>query len=77
MDNEFQDHGITLEAAVKVIVRKDDWDARRPWHADVVWADGHVWKGWQSFFRTRKALVENARAALDTAGMHDATIEFA
>ena len=75
--NEFEDHGVTLEGTVRVVVRKDEWDPRNPWFADVVWPDGQVWKSWQSFFRTRKALVENARAALDTAGMHDAVIEFA
>jgi len=71
---EFVDHGITLDGAIRVVVRKDNFIPSRPWHADVHFSDGQVWKGWQSFFRTRKRLVENARAALDTAGMHNAEI---
>jgi hypothetical protein len=73
---DFVDHGTTLEGAVKVVVRKDEWVASHPWHADVHFPDGQVWRGWQSFFRTRKGLVKNARAALDTAGMKDARIVF-
>ena len=72
---EFQDHGTTLENAAKVVIRRDDFIPSKPWHADVVWDDGTVWKGWQSFFRTKKALVQSARAALDTAGMYDAEVE--
>mgnify|MGYP000383265555 CR=1 FL=1 len=63
-DKDFQDHGVTLEGADKVVIYKDEWIASRPWHADVVWGDGQVWKGWQSFFRSKKKLIENARAAL-------------
>jgi len=71
---DFQDHGTTLDGAVKVVVYKDGWITSKPWHADVVWADGTVWKGWQSFFRSKRALIQNARAALDTAGMPSAQI---
>ena len=74
MKDEFQDHGITLEDAVTVIIYRDNFISSRPWHADVVFADGQKWKGWQSFFRSKKALIQNARAALDTAGMYGATI---
>lgn len=74
MKDHFEDHGLTLETAVKVIIRKDEWLPSRPWHADVVFADGQVWKGWQSFFHSKRALIQNARAALDTAGMYDAVI---
>jgi hypothetical protein len=71
---DFVDHGTTLEGAVTVRVYRDDWVKSKPWHADVVWPDGQVWRGWQQFFRSKKALIQNARAALDTAGMHDAVI---
>lgn len=74
MTDVFQDHGVTLETAVKVVIRRDEFVSTRPWHADVVFPDGQVWRGWQSFFRSKKVLVQNARAALDTAGMHDAEI---
>lgn len=72
--DEFLDHGVTLEGTVKVVVYRDTWISSRPWHADVVWSDGSKWRGWQQFFRTKKSLVQNARAALDTAGMYDAEI---
>ena len=71
---DYIDHGTTLQNAAKVVIRRDDFIASRPWHADVVWANGTVWKGWQSFFRSKKSLIQNARAALDTAGMYDAKI---
>lgn len=74
---DYIEHDVTLEGAVKIRVYKDGFIASRPWHADVIFPDGQVWKSWQSFFRSRKALVENARAALDTAGMTDAVIEYA
>jgi hypothetical protein len=71
---DFIDHGTTLEGAIKVVIRKDNWISSRPWHADIIFPDGQVWRGWQSFFRTKKSLIRNARAALDTARMHDAVI---
>ena len=74
MKDEMQDHGVTLETAVKVIIRRDKWVSSHPWHADVEFPDGQVWRGWQSFFRSKKALIRNARAALDTAGIHGAEI---
>jgi hypothetical protein len=74
MMDEMQDHGVTLETAVKVVIRRDDFIPSRPWHADVVFPDGQIWRGWQSFFRSKRALVRNARAALDTAGMRNAAI---
>lgn len=69
-----QDHVTNSASRVKIIVRKDEFIPSRPWHADAVFPDGMVWKGWQSFFRSKKALIQNARAALDTAGMYDAEI---
>jgi hypothetical protein len=74
MKDKMQDHGVTLETAVKVVIYRDEWVNARPWHADVHFPDGQVWRGWQSFFRSKKALTQNARAALDTAGMHSASI---
>lgn len=72
--SDFLEHGTTLEGAVKVIVYRDDFVPARPWHADVVFPDGQKWRGWQQFFRSKKSLILNARAALDTAGMYDAEI---
>lgn len=72
--SDFLEHGTTLEGAVKVIVYRDDFVPSRPWHADVVFPGGQKWRGWQQFFRSKKALIRNARAALDTAGMYDAEI---
>ena len=74
MVDDFQDHGGALEGAVKVVIYKDNFIPSRPWFADVVFPDGQKWKGWQSFFRSKKNLLQNARAALDTAGMRDAEI---
>lgn len=74
MNDTLEDDGKELDGAVKVVIRRDNWIASRPWHADVHFPDGQVWRGWQSFFRTKKALTQNARAALDTAGMYDAVI---
>ena len=74
MTDHFEDHGVTLETAVRVVIRRDNFMQSRPWHADVHFPDGQVWRGWQSFFRSKKALTQNARAALDTAGMYDAVI---
>ncbi len=74
---DIKDFEVTLEGAARVVVRRDDWVASKPWHADVVWPDGHVWKGWCQFFRTKKSIVSHAREALDSAGMFDVEIEFA
>jgi hypothetical protein len=75
MTNGTQEHDTTPEPAVRVVIRRDEWVKARPWRADVVFPDGQVWLGWQSEFRSKKALIENARAALDFAGMHNARID--
>lgn len=64
---DFIDHGTDVTDALKVIIRKDDWVASKPWHADLEFTDGTVWKNWQSFFRTKKSLIENALAAAPNA----------
>ena len=40
-------------------IYKDGWIASRPWNADLVFADGKRWKGWQSHFSTQKAMLAN------------------
>lgn len=73
-ENHGDEHGDLLDQTVKVVIRRDDFVKSRPWHADIYFSDGKKWIGWQSFFRSKKSLIENARAALDTAGMHNAEI---
>ena len=58
-----QDHGTTVADAVKAVVRRDEWVPSRPWFADLHFPDGHVWKGWQQFFRTKKSLMAAIHAA--------------
>ena len=63
---DFQDHGIDVSDVsdvIRVVIRKNDWIPSKPWFADLVFPDGTVWKDWQSFFKTKKRLIENARAA--------------
>ena len=68
---DYIDHGTDVSDTVVVYVYKDGWIASKPWHADLVFADGQVWKGWQSFFRSRKALIQNALAAAPRARVVD------
>jgi hypothetical protein len=70
--SDFIDHGTDVTDGLKVVIRKDEWVASRPWFADRVFADGTVWKDWQSFFRSKKRLIENARAAAPRAEIVDA-----
>lgn len=58
----YLDHGMDISDAIKVVIRKDDFIESKPWHADVHFDDGHVWKGWQQFFRTRNELVRTIQA---------------
>lgn len=64
---DFVDHGTDVMDALKVVIRKDDWIPSRPWHADLVFPDGQVWKGWQQFFRTKRDLIANAKAVAPNA----------
>lgn len=66
---DFIDHGTDVRDAVTIVIRKDNWVASKPWHADLIFPDGKVWKGWQSFFRTKKALIDNARAVAPNAAI--------
>ena len=45
-----------------VVVYKDSWTPSRPWRADLIFADGKKLLGWQTGFRTRKALIQNVLA---------------
>ena len=53
---------------VTVNIYKDSWIPSRPWCADLKIANGDVFRSWQYGFRTKKALLENVKAALECAG---------
>jgi acetoin utilization deacetylase AcuC-like enzyme len=69
---DFTDHGIDVTDAITAIIRKDEWIASKPWHADLVFPDGTKWKGWQSFFKTKKNLLRAIHAAAPDAIIIDA-----
>ncbi len=63
MTTDFIDHGTDVRDAVVIHVYKNGyWIPSKPWCAD-----GSVWRSWQSFFRTRKALLQNAQAVAPNA----------
>mgnify|MGYP003544192783 CR=1 FL=1 len=65
------DHGTNIRDAITIIVRKDNWIPAKPWFADVVFPDGHKWRGWQEFYSTKKSLLQAINAAAP-----NATVEF-
>lgn len=61
---DFIDHGtdVSYEDGITAVIRKDEWIASRPWHADLVFPDGTVWRGWQEFYRSKKRLIRDIQA---------------
>ena len=47
----------------RVEIYRDFFIPNRPWHADVVFANGTRWKSWQQGFRTQGAMLKNIAAA--------------
>ncbi len=43
-------------------VYKDGWIVSRPWHADLTFDNGTVWKSWMSSFRSKKAVLQAIEA---------------
>ena len=64
---DYIEHDMDIRDSIKVRIRRDDWIASKPWFADVEFPDGTVWRGWQEFFRTKKALIEAIKAAAPSA----------
>lgn len=53
---------VTPDVAARFIIRKDEWVPSRPWFCDVEMSDGHIWKGWVEFSRTRKAVIAHIKS---------------
>lgn len=68
MTNQHKDQGTTLENVTHVVVYRDASTRSKPWHADVKFPDGTVWKGWQSFYSSRRKLVAVAKERMAAAG---------
>ena len=51
-------------AVTHVEIYKDGWVPSRPWCADLHFRDGNVWKGYVAFFKTRRSVEQNIRAAV-------------
>lgn len=56
-----------IRDAIKVVIRKDEWIASKPWFADVHFPDGDVWRGWAEFMPTRKSVLAHIKAAAPNA----------